>query len=320
MKKIAYLMGIFILCLGVPFVFAKNYVIGSIQIVDHPDLNNTFKGFKAALEEEGFVEGENVTFIVNKNPTGKIDGVKSAVKEYIDKKVDMILAITTPCALTAVKATSTIPVVFAIVREPVKLGVVKDLEHPGGNATGTMLIYPIFNLIKVAKDIVPGIKKMVLIEDKNKALKAEMQTSLANKAKSMGITLDVVYISSKDEVADTVNSLKGKADCILANNNMEVIHAMDSLIKATLENKIPLITTNEPSVEKGALATSAVDYFKEGKKVGKMAAKILRGVLPSEIPVEKPTSYRLVINLKTANEIGVKVPGRFQIIADRLIK
>ena len=85
------------------------------------------------------------------------------------------------------------------------------------------MIAPIFNLIKVAKDIIPGIKKTVLIEDEDKALKAEMKTSLADKAMGMGIPLDAVYISNKDEVAATVSSLKGKTDCILVNSNMEVI-------------------------------------------------------------------------------------------------
>ena len=88
-------------------------------------------GFKKALEGSGFIEGENTTFIVNNNPSGKIEGVKEAIQEYIDKNVDLIFAVTSPCAMTAVKSTSAIPVVFAAVREPVKLGIVKSLEHPG---------------------------------------------------------------------------------------------------------------------------------------------------------------------------------------------
>jgi len=301
--------------------FAKgHYLIGSIQIVKHPDLDNSFLGFKKALEDNGFIEGENTTFIVNNNPSGKIEGVKEAIQEYIDKNVDLIFAITSPCAMTAVKSTSAIPVVFAAVREPVKLGIVKSLEHPGANATGVMLVYPMYNLIRLAKDLIPGIKNITFIEDKNKALKAEMRQSLVSAAENMGVSLDTVYISGKDEIDSTVGALRGKTDCIIVNNNMEVMHAMDDLIKTSLRSKIPLITTNEPSVVKGALATSAVDYFKEGQKAGKMAVSILKGASPSVIQVEEPSSYRLVINLKTARTLGINIPGRFQSIADRLIK
>ena len=303
-----------------PALAENHYVIGSIQIVKHPDLDNSFLGFKKVLEDNGFIEGENTTFIVNKNPSGKIEGVKKAIQGYVNKKVGLIFAITSPCAMTAVKSTSTIPVVFAAVREPVKLGIVESIKRPGVNATGVMLVYPMYNLMRLAKDLIPNVKNIAFIEDKNKALKAEMKKNLVSAAKNMGISINTVYISGKDEVDSTVDALRGKTDCIVVNNNMEVMHAMDALIRAALKDKIPLITTNEPSVVKGALATSAVDYFKEGQKVGKKAVSILRGASPSMISVDKPSSYRLVINLKTAGILGIRIPGRFQSIADRLIK
>ena len=108
-----------------------------------------------------------------------------------------------------------------------------------------------------------------------------MKESLVSAAENMGVSLDTVYISGKDEIDSAVGALRGKTDCIIVNNNMEVMHAMDDLIKMSLRSKIPLITANEPSVVKGALATSAVDCFKEGQKAGKMAVSILKGASPS---------------------------------------
>jgi len=318
------------LILGTLFIFSflvtgiqaqtKKLVIGTIQIVDHPDLNYSVEGFKAALQKAGYIEGQNVEYIINKNPSGNPDEAAKTIKEYVDKQVNMIFAVTAPCALSAVKATSTIPIVFAAVRDPVETGIVKSIEKPGVNATGVVLVFPMYNLVRLAKEIIPGIKHITFIEDKNNVLKADMEQKLSRQVKDLELELNVIYISSKDEMHRVVDSLKGKTGCIVVNNNMEVMKAMDNAIQACLRNKIPLITTNEPSVEKGALATSAVDYLKEGKKAGEVAVRILEGASPSTIPLQEPVSYRLVINLKTAESLNMYVPIKYQRIADRLIK
>lgn len=325
MRRLGFGLGVilFALCLvmvGTVYAADKKFVIGSIQIMSHPDLDNSFLGIQKALEEAGFKDGVNVQYLRETNPSGKPDDAKLAIDKFVEQKVDMIIAITAPCAASAIKATSTIPIVFAAVRDPVELGIVKSIANPGGNATGGILVYPIYNLISIVNKILPSAHRITFIEDKNKSLKADAEQKLLAQAKASGLEMQTIYISSKDEVPALFESLKGKTDCVMVNNNMEVIKAMDDIIRICLENKIPLVTANEPSVEKGALATSVMDYFKEGIKVGNSAVAILKGEKqPSDIPVIEPTINRVVINLNTAKIIGINIPIEFLKIADKTI-
>ncbi|AST56790.1 ABC transporter substrate-binding protein [Thermoanaerobacterium thermosaccharolyticum] len=297
----------------------KMITIGITQIVEHPALDSAREGFIKALKDNGYVEGKNVTFI-QENAQGDMSTAQTIAKKFVDKNVDLIFSIATPTTQAVKKATSTIPIVFTAVTDPVAAGLVNSLDKPGGNVTGTSDMEPINDQLKLIKDLVPSAKRIGIIYNAGE-VNSTVQVKIAkDDAASLGYSIVEATVSNSSEVNQAAQSLVGKVDAIWLPTDNTVASSVAAIIKVANSAKIPVVAAEKGMVEGGSLATLGISYSDLGYQAGSMAIKILKGEKPANIKVETAKNLQLIINQKEADAIGLKIPDSIMKKAQEVIK
>ncbi|MDI3310699.1 MAG: ABC transporter substrate-binding protein [Thermoanaerobacterium sp.] len=297
----------------------KMITIGITQIVEHPALDSAREGFIKALKDNGYEEGKNVTYI-KENAQGDMSTAETIAKKFVDKNVDLIFSIATPTTQAVKKATSTIPIVFTAVTDPVAAGLVKSLDNPGGNVTGTSDMEPINDQLKLIKDLVPDAKRIGIIYNAGE-VNSTVQVKIAkDDASKLGFSVKEATVSNSSEVSQAAQSLVGKVDAIWLPTDNTVASSVAAIIKVTNSAKIPVIAAEKGMVEGGSLATLGISYSDLGYQAGLMAIKILKGEKPANIKVETAKNLQLIINQKEADAIGFKIPDSIMKKAQEVIK
>ncbi|MFE8694997.1 ABC transporter substrate-binding protein [Cytobacillus sp. FJAT-53684] len=295
----------------------ETFKIGITQFVEHPSLDAATEGFKKAMEEAGFKEGDNVEYNFQ-NAQADMNNTQTIANNFVGDKVDLIFANATPSAVSALNATKDIPIVFTSVTDPVGAGLVEALDKPGENITGTTDNHP-DGTAKTINFIVEeaGAKTIGIIYnagEQNSEVQVAQVKELAEKA---GATVVEASISTSAEVRQGTESLVGRVDAIYVPTDNTVVSALESVIAVANSEKIPLFVGELDSMKRGAIAASGFDYFDLGYQTGKMAADILKGnKKASEIPVELPSSLTLMINKKAAEAQGLEVKQEWEKIAE----
>jgi putative ABC transport system substrate-binding protein len=309
MKKTA-LMGICLIIAGLVFgsgAWAEMIRIGEHQIVAHPALDNDSKGFKVALEEEGFIEGKNVVFD-RQNAQGDQPNCVIIARKFEDDRVDLIHAISTPNAQASVKISKTIPIVFSSVTGPVETGIVPKMGKTGTHVTGVSDMWPIELQCRMYQDLVPHAKRWGTIYnpgDVNVTIHIKIMKEAMEK---MGVKLIEAHISSSSEVMQAAQSLVGRVDAIHITSDNTAVSAFESIVKVCNENNIPLFAGDRDSTPRGAVAAYGLDYFQIGYTAGKKAARILKGENPGEVEAGLAEGYSLWVSLKHAKAQGLVLP------------
>lgn len=282
----------------------ETFKIGITQFVAHPSLDEALKGFQQAIKDKGL----NVDYDIQ-NAQGDQSNTQTIANNFVGDNVDLIFANATPSALAAANATKDIPIVFTSVTDPVGAGLVKEMENPGGNVTGTTDTHPdaIPKTVKFIDQYLDG-KRIGMIYNSGEQ-NSVAQIDLVKKA-TEGTDLKIVRasVSTSAEVKQAAESLVGKVDCFYIITDNTVVSALDSVISVANENDIPLFVGELDSVKKGGFAAYGFEYYDIGYEAGEMAAKILtEGKKPSELPVQYPQNLKLLINKKAAAEMNVKI-------------
>lgn len=293
--------------------------IGIIQIVEHPALDAAREGFIKALEDNGFVQGKNLEIDI-KVAQGDMSLARAIAAKFASDNLDLVLAIATPTAQAMASATKTIPILITAVTDPVAAGLVKSMEKPGGNVTGTTDMNPVKDQLKLIRDLVPKAKRVGIIFNSGE-VNSLVQVELARKyAKELGFTLVEAVASSSGEVMSAALSLVGRVDAIYVPTDNTVVAAFEAVAQVARMNRIPVISGESSVVERGGLATIGIDYFKLGQQTGKMALRVLAGAKPAEMPVEAQSDMTLVLNLKAAKELGLSIPADILKRASKVIE
>lgn len=283
-------------------------VVGVTQIAEHPSLDAAFEGFKKALEDNGYKEGENVKYDVQ-NAQGDPNNNKPIADKFVADEVDLIFANSTPSAQSALQATKDIPIIFTSVTDPVGAELVESFDKPGENITGTSDTHPdaISTTINFMVDEL-GAKNIGVIYntgEQNSVVQVETVKSLVEEK---GGTLVEASVSTSAEVQQAAESLIGRVDAIYMPTDNTVVSAIQSLITVASNEKIPLFAGDLDSMEAGAVAASGFNYYDLGYETGLMAVQVLKGEKkPSEIPVSYPQSLKLTINTDAAEAQGLEV-------------
>jgi putative tryptophan/tyrosine transport system substrate-binding protein len=296
---------------------AKTYKIGITQIVTHPALDATVKGFIDALAAAGYVEGKNVTFD-KQNAEGDMANATTIAQKLAGDKDDMILSVATPTSQAAVKATTTIPIIFAAVTDPVAAGLVKNAQAPEANVTGVSDMLPVQPHLDLIKQIVPNVKTIGLLYNSGETNSVTLVAKEKTAAEAMGLKVVEATAASSSEVLAAAQSLVGRVEAISVLTDNTVVSALESVVKVCQENKIPLIAGDTDSVKRGAVAAYAFDYYDHGMQAGKVAVKVLQGTPIAQIPVEYAQNLQLAINTAAATAMGVTIPD--DLIAKAQIK
>ena len=296
--------------------------IGIVQIVEHPSLDASRQGFLDVLAANGYKEGENL-IVDYKNAQGDMPTLNTIAQSLVSGGNDLLLAIATPSAQAVANATKNnkIPVLFTAVTDPVAAGLVKSMEKPGTNLTGTTDMAPIANQINLLKEIDPSVKNIGVIYNTSE-VNSVVQVDIAKAAaKAAGLNIIEAIATNSSEVDQAAKSLIGKVDAIYVPGDNAVVSALEAVIKVAIQNKLLLIATEKDSVMRGAVATIGLDYYKLGQQTGEMALKLLAGeAKPENMPVESQKEIEIIVNLKAAEALGVTVPQSILDKAQEIIK
>jgi putative tryptophan/tyrosine transport system substrate-binding protein len=305
---------VLVLGLTLPFLSACGkgtpYKIGITQIVTHPALDANRQGFIDQLTAEGFVEDKDVVY-ETRNAEGDSSLAATIGQQFVSEKVDLILAIATPSAQACVQAAkgTNIPIVFGSVTDPVAAGLVDSWDNPGDDVTGISDWADVGTQIQLILDIVPGVKKLGVVYNAGEVNSIVQVNDLKNVAPSLGITSVVeATAATTADVMTAAQSLVGRVDAIWVPTDNTVVAAFEAVVKVSEDNKIPLFAADTATVERGAIGTPGIDYYQLGKECGQVAARILRGENPADIPVAKVQMTDLYVNPSAAQRMGVTIP------------
>lgn len=314
MKKFSKLL---VLLLAVLFIFtacsnnnseSTEFKIGIAQLVEHPSLDGTREGFIAALKDNGYVDGENITIDYNNaqndSPTNLTIAQKMASDDY-----DLVLAIATPTAQAIVQHVTDKPVLFSAITDPLEARLVENLDKPGGNVTGAADLNPeaTVQLMNFIAAEFPEVKTVGVVINEGEPNSVVTVDLAEETLKEHGISLIRAAVMNTSEVKQAADSLVGRADAIFVALDNTVINGVDSLIQIAEEHKIPFFSSDRDTVEHGAVATFGINYFDHGYQVGEMAVEILEGADPGEMEVSIPEEVDLIINVEAAERQGVEI-------------
>jgi len=292
----------------------KTYKIGVTQIVEHPSLDAAVDGFKKALEDKGLTveyDDQNAQNDQNNNQT--------IANNFVGDKVDLIFANSTPSALSALNATSEIPIVFTSVTDPVIAGLVESMEEPGENITGTTDMHPdaIPNTINFIKENFPETKKIGMVYNAGEQNSVAQIDEVEKALEGTGMTTELVSVSTSAEVKQATESLLGKVEVLYIITDNTVVSALESVIQVANDEDLPLFVGELDSVARGGFAAYGFDYFDIGYEADEMAAQILAGEKEvSELPVQYPQNLKLLINKTSAEDMGITVKSEWDDIAE----
>jgi putative ABC transport system substrate-binding protein len=291
-------------------------IIGITQIVTHPALDANRQGFINQMTFEGFAEGNDFVYDV-RNPEGNMSLAATIAQQFVAENVKLILAIATPSAQTCVQAAegTNIPIVFGSVTDPVAAGLIDSWDNPGGQVTGVSDMANVTTEIQIILDIVPNVKNLGIVYNAGEVNSVMQVDDLKSVAPSLGITSVVVATAATTaDVMAAAQSLVGRVDAIWVPTDNTVVAAFEAVVKVCEDNQIPLFAADTATVERGAIGAPGINYYELGKECGQVAARILRGENPADIPVATVKMTELWLNPSAAQTMGVTIP---QSVLDR---
>jgi ABC-type uncharacterized transport system substrate-binding protein len=279
--------------------------------------------FHQGLKEIGFVEGQNVT-IEYRWAEGQYDRLPSLAADLVQQKVTVIAATTTPAALAAKAATSTVPIVFTTGGDPIKLGLVASLRLPGGNVTGsTQLSVEVGpKRLELARELFPGATTVALLVNPANPLAATISKDLQAVADTLGVRLHVLHASTEadfEAAFATAAQLRAAALVIGSADPLFGSHAAQ-LGALALRHNVPAIYQLREFAAAGGLMSYGGSVRHTYHLAGVYTGRILKGEKPGELPVQQGTKVELILNLKTARALGLTVPTALLVRADEVIE
>jgi ABC-type uncharacterized transport system substrate-binding protein len=303
----------------------KVYRIGYLSIGSTSMYTRPLEAFREGLRELGWVEGRNV-YIEYRFAEGHADRLPALADELVGLKVDIIVASPTPSAQAARDATRTIPIVGLSLTEPVAIGLVPSLARPGGNITG--LTYGVDTEIfgkqlQLLKETIPNLRRVAVLSHPasgGPSFPLRME-SVRRAARSLDLPLQILEVREPgDFEAAFAAMVKERADALLLSGDaMFFVHRV-RLAELALKNRLPSMSTQWQWVDAGGLMAYAPSFPDQWRRAATYVDKILRGAKPADLPIEQPTKFELVINLKTAKSLGLTIPQPLLARADEVIR
>jgi putative tryptophan/tyrosine transport system substrate-binding protein len=276
--------------------------------------------FVQRLRELGWIEGRTVAIEV-RWAEGRTERFAQIAAEFVRLKVDVIVTLGA-AVIPAKQATSVIPIVFAVASDPVGSGLVLSLARPGGNVTGLSLQQNdvVGKRLELLREVIPNLGRLAIIADfSGPSLVAEMREVQA-KAHAFGFDIATFEIRRPADIAPTFDALKDQAEALYVVNGPLTVTNRILINTWALAARRPTIHSSREQVEAGGLISYGANFPDLFRRAADYVDKILRGVKPADIPVEQPTKFDLVINLKTAKALGLTIPDKLLALADEVIE
>jgi putative ABC transport system substrate-binding protein len=277
--------------------------------------------FIKRLRELGWVEGETVA-IEYRWVEGRFERSPAIIAEFVRLKVDVIVTHATPNVLAAKQGTSVIPIVFSSAGDPVANKLVTSLARPGGNVTGLSVrsadLAP--KLVEMLREFFPNLRRLAILSHIGNPITLLQVSAVQAAARSFGLDVAVVEIRGTEDVTPAIEALKSRTEALIVpseplyNTNRIQINSL------ALRAGLPTIYFDRVYVESGGLLSYGPNWLSMWRRAAEFVDKILRGAKPADIPVQQPTKFELVINIKTAKALGLSIPPLLLTIVDELIE
>ena len=283
------------------------------------------EAFRQGLRDLGYVEGRNLV-IEYRDAEGKLERLPALAAEVVALNVDVILAPGTPQTLAAKQATKTLPIVFAIAADPITDGLVTSLGRPGGNATGLSFLAPelVGKRLELLKQAIPGVTRVAVLWQPGaygERTDKDMLKGADVAARALGVRLQVVEARSPADFDRAFSDMtRARAGALTVLGSSMFVSERRRLVDLAAKNRLPAVYPQTEYVDVGGLMAygpNAADMF---RRAATYVDKILKGAKPGDLPVEQPTRFELVINLKTAKALGLTIPQSVLSRADEVIR
>jgi putative tryptophan/tyrosine transport system substrate-binding protein len=296
----------------------KIWRIGYITHAHNPVYDPLFE----RLRELGYVEGRNI-IIERRYAQGKAERFQEFAAEMVRLKADVIITNTTPAALAAKNATTTIPIVIPTAIDPMGTGLITSLAHPGGNITGGAILTAELTAkrLEVLKEIIPGLAQTAVLWNGSNPANALAWRETQDAARALGVRLQSHEVQGPNDFeAAFARMAQERPDAILVLDDALTIHFRKEIVDFAIEKRLPSVFSAKDRVEAGGLMSYGPSYSEMMYRAASQVDKILRGARIADLPMEQPTKFELVINLKTARAIGLTVPPTLLTRADEVIE
>ena len=287
----------------------KIYNVGIVQIVEHEALDDSRKGFIEGMKKKGFVEGKNVKYD-KQNAQGDQSNLQTIAQRFINNKVDLICAISTPAAQTMANATKTIPIVGNAITSFETAKLVKSDKKPDTNVTGANDMAPVAAQINLGLKLKPQTKKVGLMFTSSE-LNSQLQINMAkDQLKKVGVAFEEGSVNTVNDIQEIARSLISKGvDFIYVPTDNILASALPALVGICDEAKIPVVAADGVLLKKGATASVNIEFYKLGVVSGEMAGDILLGKSkPQDMPIASQKEFNPAINKAQAAKLGIKIP------------
>ena len=282
---------------------------------------NLVDAFRKGLHELGYEEGRNIV-IEYRWADGKYDQFPALVAELIAAKVDVIVTAGTPAALAVKKATTTVPLIMVAVGDPVGTGLVPSLARPGGNLTGLSSVAPDLEgkRLQLLREVVPTLSHVAIFVNSLNLFHVSSVKQARAAAQAMGIKLELHDIRKSEDLDDAFAAIrKERPDALLVLADRVFLHNRQRIVDFTKQQRLPNVNAYKELVEVGGLMSYGPSYEDMHKRAAIYVDKILKGAKPADLPIEQPSKFTFIVNLKAAKELRVTVPSQLLGLADQLI-
>jgi putative tryptophan/tyrosine transport system substrate-binding protein len=287
------------------------YRVAYSQIVDHPALNETRRGFLDGLKQAGFVEGQNLTFLYQ-NAQGDVGNARNIAEKFLADGVDVLAPCTTPNVQATVRVAKggRTPVVFACVTDPVAAGIIESVERPTGtNVTGVYNPLPIGELFDLFLRIQPGLKTAGTVYNASEANSQVINRQAKAEAERRGLKWVEATVAGSADVRTATESLVGKVDALILGQDNTVASAVEAVVKVANERQLPLFSMDTQAPARGAIASLAASNYEQGVLWAKeLVAPVLLGTDPATVTPVRPRVFDLQVNLQAASAAKLTIP------------
>lgn len=298
------------------------YLIGTLDYaVEDSERRVWWRAFRNRLAQLGYREGKNLR--IQSRFAGVSDAeARRLVAELVEMKVRVIVTAGSQAVTAAKQVTSSVPIVMSTGNDPVTLGLVKNLSKPGGNLTGVTSITSGLNgkRLELLKVFVPGVSKIGILVEKSSRSSQMSTKEVASAARRLGITSVAHGIGDGEDLEQTFEAMaKERLEAVVVTSTGTLLHSRKAFAELGLKHRIATVTPNRAFPEAGALLSYATDFAHLFHRAAEYVDKILKGAQPGDLPIELPSKFELVINLKTAKALGINVPQSVLVRADQVI-
>jgi ABC-type uncharacterized transport system substrate-binding protein len=278
--------------------------------------------FRQGLRDLGYVEGQSLA-LEERWADGRYERLPELAAELVHLNVDILVTVATPATRAAQQATRTIPIVMTLISDPVESGLVANLAHPGGNTTGFSFMHPDLSKkrLELLKEIIPKIVRVAVLSNPSNPNTPPLLRETTAAARALRLQLYVVEVRDSAQLDGAFSAMiRDRADALVMMPDLFFLDQRRRIVDLAAQNRLPAMYPWREPVDAGGLMAYGANAADILRRAGVYIDKILKGARPADLPVEQPTKFELVINLKTAKALGLTIPQSLLVRADQLIQ